>query len=61
MCDFLVLVGPVQRLLPKDLCIKAGVIKTDSAVLVHVFSEAGLQGCYRMREPVIQLVHLKLL
>lgn len=53
MCDFLVLVGPHQRLFPKDLCIKASVIKADSAVLVHVFCEARLQGCYWMREPVV--------
>lgn len=61
MRHFLVLVGPHQRLFAEDLCIKAGVIKADSAVLVHVFCEAGLQGCYWMREPVVQLVHLELL
>lgn len=61
MRHFLVLVGPNQRLFAEDLCIKAGVIKADSAVLVHVFCEACLQGCYWMREPVVQLVHLELL
>ena len=58
MCHLLVLVGPHQRLFAEDLCIKAGVIKADSAVLDHVFCEARLQGCYWMREPVVQLVHL---
>lgn len=42
MHHFWVLVGPHQRLLAEDLCIKAGVIKANSAVLVHVFCEASL-------------------
>lgn len=57
----LVLVGPKQRLFTKDLCIKAGVIKSNSAVLVHIFHKAILQGCYWMGEPVVQLVHFKFL
>lgn len=60
MWHFLELVGPRQRLFAEDLCIKAGVIKADSAVIVHVFCEASLQSCYWMREPVVQLVHLEL-
>lgn len=60
MRHVLLLVGPNQRLFAEDLCVEAGVIKADSAVLVHVFREAGLQGCYRMRKPVVQLVHLQL-
>lgn len=42
MDHFRVRVGPHQRLFAEDLRIKAGVIKADSAVLVHVFCEASL-------------------
>lgn len=58
---FLFWVGPEQGLFAKDLRVKAGVIKTDPAVLVQIFCEARLQGGYWMRESVVELVHFKLL
>lgn len=39
---FLFRVGPEEGLFAKDLRIKAGIIKTDPAVLVQIFCEAGL-------------------
>lgn len=60
----MVLVGCHQRLFAEDLCIKAGVIKADLAVLVHVLGEVGLQGGgdrMVMGEPVVVLIQLQLL
>lgn len=51
--DFLVLVGRHRGLLlAEDLCVEAGVVEVDLAVLVHVLGDVGLQGGYRVRKPI---------
>lgn len=50
--DVLIVVGCHLRLLAEDLCVKAGVVEADLAVLVHVLGDVGLQGLHGMRQPV---------